>query len=241
MRVEHDVDGNMTFTLHNTPYLQIQKYWKESNDGDVLELAETEGFKPVYVRLYRSSNGGSNEIVTGELAGQKNVIQVGDDYLIELNYGNKWFAEYAVPRKMAVDSDPSRVRQCTYSIVECFIDSDGTIVECGETPIIQYGSVRKGNSTRVLESGKEYSAKGFRDRTITGKTGHHEAYVQGNNYPEIILTVTNIRGTNVLPKSGGVGDIPFMAAGMLTASAALMGRCIYKKREKNKIQRRGMK
>ncbi|MBQ7614423.1 MAG: LPXTG cell wall anchor domain-containing protein [Butyrivibrio sp.] len=211
------LNGDITFTLHNTPYLQIQKYWKVAGSNDIVDHASTEGFNPVYVKLFRSYQDDNTPIdVTSEVSGNN---------VIELNYAGGWFAEFPVPRKMDDSVDGKNVRQCVYTIVECTLD--GTLLP--ESSAIEYGSVRHGNTTR--DSSIQSDMKGFHSKTTGPFTKHHGAWVQGNNYPEIILTVTNIRGTNVLPETGGSGTAQFAALGVLLMSIAFAGFMLIKNRE----------
>ncbi|WP_024865311.1 hypothetical protein [Butyrivibrio sp. FCS014] len=131
---------------------------------------------------------------------------------IMLSYGNEWTVEIPVSRKY------------TYSIVEC--DSTGNI-EYEESSLIVYYSYNDSNVTKPDDYRHDH---GFTDYTQSS-TNWKQVYVQGDNYPFIMLAVQNDRGDNVLPSAGGMGTIPLLALGTLLIAIAAAGMLIFRKRD----------
>jgi LPXTG-motif cell wall-anchored protein len=83
-----------------------------------------------------------------------------------------------------------------------------------------------------------YSSSYFENKTSENenKTSENwkEVYAIGNadKDPTFTLTITNELGDNVLPSTGGVGDIPYMATGLGTAVAGLFGAGVYSRKKK---------
>ena len=71
----------------------------------------------------------------------------------------------------------------------------------------------------------------FKDQQTATDTNWENVYAEGIN---TMLEVSNERSGNVLPKSGGIGDLPYVVAGAGTAIMSLMGAgaCILGKRRK---------
>ena len=146
--------------------------------------------------------------------------------MIELRNENNWTVELKVPRKYSAE------RQFVYTMVEC--SANGTEYE--NSVSISYESIRRNNATRNLATDED--AKGYKDRVVQDSDWRN-VFVQGN-YPKIVLRVINQRGDNVLPQTGGIGDIPFKTTGLFLAMLSLIGAVIYSAiQKKNKVQRRG--
>ncbi|MBE5827216.1 MAG: hypothetical protein E7307_11320 [Butyrivibrio sp.] len=132
---------------------------------------------------------------------------------LPLSGENNWRQEIVVPR-IYINGN-GNAQQYMYYIVECNRDGEET-------------------GTGYITT---YSASG-------GKSGQEQgnaAIVYGSSHlAELKLMVTNERGVNVLPDSGGIGDVPFKAAGLFLAMLSLIGAIIYSAiQKKNKVQRRG--
>ena len=220
-----DANGNLNFKLHNTPYIQIYKYWQF--EGQDVSGEATKDYGDVYVKLYIKYRNDNTNVPFEDISGDNVIETANNGKIIKLSYSNNWFAEFPLPRKMDESVDPDHVYQAVYSIVECTID--GELLP--ESSLITYGSIRKGNVTRVLEKEAPENRKGFSDKTQRGSTKHHGAWTQGNNYPVNILTVTNNRGANVLPNSGGTGTGQYIALGALLISIAFAGFMLLRKRK----------
>ncbi len=126
---------------------------------------------------------------------------------IMLSSGNNWRQEIVAPR---VYKNGTRRPQYVYYIVEC--DEEGNDYE--ESNIVTYSA----------NGGRQY-------------TNPRSAKVYGFNYnksnPQVLtLSVTNERGVNVLPESGGMGTVPITALGILLIAMAASGMMFFKKKEK---------
>jgi hypothetical protein len=220
-----DSAGNMDFMVHNTPYIQIYKYWKLN--GEEVSYENTADYQPVYVKVYKNYRADKSyyQLKYDELvAGNSNAIvhQTADNgAIVELNYANGWYAEFALDRKQDNEDGQPHVYQYVYLIREC--DEAGN--DLAESPYITYGSININNVTRTTA---DYNwDRGFKNKVKSDETAWDNAWVSGNNYPVCILNVTNNRGTNVLPESGGIGDKPFMTAGLSLIIMAVLGGAAY--------------
>ncbi len=218
---EVDSEGNIKFTLHNTPYIQLNKYWKMNGNIVSTEDAKQLGFGSVYVKLYRNHRADKTyvQLTKNELSkgSSQYVIETAHGAIIELSSGNDWYAEFALDRKWDNAPGQTHVYQYVYMMVEC--DREGN--EIAETPYVTYGSV---NTSNVTRTGSDYNyVRGFKDKIKTDKTNWEDAWVSGNNYPICKLNVTNSRDGFTLPESGGMGKLPFTIGGLLLATAALIG------------------
>jgi hypothetical protein len=216
-----DSAGNMDFTVHNTPYIQIYKCWKFN--GEEVSYEDTADYQPVYVKLYRNYRADKTYVQMTKdqlLAGNSNAIvheTAENGAIIELNYNNGWYAEFALDRKQDNEDWETHVYQYVYLIKEC--DENGN--DLADSPYITYGSININNVTRTSA---DYNwDRGFKNKTKSDETHWEDVWVSGNNYPVCILNVTNNRGTNVLPESGGIGDNPFKAVGTALLIIAVLG------------------
>ena len=216
-----DSAGNIDFMLHNTPYIEINKYWLFN--GEEVSGEATKDYNPVYVKLYKNYREDKNYVQVGYdelVAGATDKSLVidksgeGNGAIIELNYAHGWFAEFALDRKQDNYDGQKHVYQYVYFIKEC--DENGN--DLPQSPYITYGSVNINNVTRTT-SDYNYD-RGFKNKVKSGEMSWENAWASGNNYPVCRLNVTNNRGTNELPHSGGIGDIPFKAVG---AAVILIG------------------
>lgn len=225
-----DKAGNIDFKLHNTPYIQIYKYWKFN--GNDVSGEDTKDYNPVYVKLLRNyrNDKGYVQLTESELkAAATNpslVHNTPNGAVIELNYANNWFAEFALDRKQDNEDGQAHVFQYVYFIRECDVNG----VDREDSPYITYGSININNVTRTTA---DYNYdRGFKDK-IKGDEIHWEnAWASGNNYPVCILNVTNNRGSNVLPHSGGIGETPFKVAGAVVIFIAILGGLVFFTRKK---------
>ena len=94
-----------------------------------------------------------------------------------------------------------------YHIIEC--DSTGE-TEYRDAPNITYSSYSK-------------------DTQISTGADWQSVFTEGNN---AMLVVANERSGNVLPSTGGIGELPILIAGLGTAVSALVGGTVYKNRRK---------
>ena len=226
-----EVEGGYKVEITNTPYLLIQKEWRQNDQ----KITDTTGFNPVFVHLYQSYDGSADnpdyqdkvyKNSSGKKIGQRLCREVGNGGMIELRNENNWTVELKVPRKYSAE------RQFVYTMVEC--SANGTEYE--NSVSISYESIRRNNATRNLATDED--AKGYKDRVVQDSDWRN-VFVQGN-YPKIVLRVINQRGDNVLPQTGGIGDIPFKTTGLFLAMLSLIGAVIYSAiQKKNKVQRRG--
>ena len=215
-----DKEGNIDYVLHNTPYVQLYKYWK--SDGKIVSTEEAKnlGFGSVYVKLYRNYRADKSyvQVTKDELSkGYAQYVHqtANNGAIIELSAGNDWYAEFALDRKYDNWPGATHVYQYVYLMVEC--DNEGN--EIAENSSVTYGSI---NTSNVTRTGADYNyERGFKDKVKGDKTLWEDAWVSGNNYPVCKLTVTNNRDTYSLPKSGGIGSTPFTIAGILLIAIAL--------------------
>lgn len=115
------------------------------------------------------------------------------------------------------------------------------------------------NVPRFTENGKEYKyfiqelnssnqgieagtagVRYYNSKTVAGvattsdKTTNFSevAIAAGNDAQTLVLVCINTRSLNVLPSTGGMGDLPYMATGLGTAVAGLLGAGAYSKKKK---------
>ena len=232
--VETDQVGNIDYTLHNTPYLQVYKYW-QFNGADV-SYEDTAGYSPVYVKIFRYYRNDTNrkQMDYNELKNatpeqyKQYILQDPTNpgkAMVQLCYANHWYCEFAVERKQDNAPNDSHVYQYVYQMREC--SSEG--VDRDASPYILYGGQSLNNVTR---STADYNyRRGFDGDNITGQMDWTAAVAKGNNHPINVLTVTNILGTAVLPNSGGEGTSQYIAFGILLMAIAFSGYMLFKKRE----------
>ncbi len=237
--VETDEAGNIDFTLHNKPYLQVYKYWKLN--GEPTSYEDTADYNPVYVKIYRYYRRDDTRV---QLSYDMLLNATPEQYkqyimrdpsnpscaIVQLCYANGWYCEFSVDRKQDNGPNDDHVYQYVYQMQEC--DSNG--VNCPESPYILYGGQSLYNVTRTTT---DYNyQRGFDGDNIEDKTDWRAAVAKGNNHPVNVLTVTNNLGTSVLPNSGGIGDKPFAVIGISLAAIALAGFAVFKlSRRKKKI------
>ena len=219
-----DDSGDISYMLHNTPYIQIYKYWQLN--GEPISDEEASGYNPVYVKLFRNYRDDKNYVqLTAEQlrAGNSSALvhETANGAIIELNAANGWYAEFALDRKQDNGPSDKHIFQYVYLIREC--DQYGNDLQ--EASNITYGSININNVTRTPEDANYQ--RGFKNKIKSGETNWENAWVSGNNYPVCILNVTNNLGTNVLPKSGGIGTNMFTSAGLLMLIAAIIGSGLY--------------
>ena len=127
---------------------------------------------------------------------------------VELSYDNKWKQELVLPRIFINKNAHSQ--QYYYYIVEC--NSKGEEVGTGYITT--------------------YSATGGNSGVSDGKTAIVYADNENTyNITELKLIVTNERGDNVLPSTGGTGTAPLIALGILLMSIAFAGFMTFRKRD----------
>ena len=198
-------DGdNIVFTLHNTPYLIIEKEW--TINGDTVDYESTSQFGTVFVNLYQSYRNSDSD---SDYDGGLRIVQS----TIALTYENHWTYETPVERKH------DAVQQYVYYICEC--DSQGN--DFAESNLVTYFDYNESNVTKLSDYRYEH---GFTDRMNGGTSGTHvwrAAYVSGNNFPFIKLKVVNERSGYVLPSSGGIGTTGFYRIGMALVMIAFSG------------------
>lgn len=203
---------DITFTLHNTPYLIIEKEW--TINGEPVDYENTSKFGTVFVNLYQSyRNSDADDNYDDGLR----IVQS----TIALTYENHWTYETPVERKH--DS----VQQYVYYICEC--DSQGN--DYAENNLVTYFDYNENNVTKLSDYRYEH---GFTDRMNGGTSGTHNwkaAYVSGNNFPFIKLKVVNERTGYMLPNSGGNGTLDFYHIGMALIMIAIGGFAIILKKK----------
>ena len=229
--VDTDDAGNIDFTLHNKPYLQVYKYWRFN--GEPTSYEDTADYNPVYVKIYRYYRQDSTRV---QLNYDMLLNATPDQYkqyimrdpsnpscaIVQLCYANQWYCEFSVDRKQDNGPKDDHVYQYVYQMQEC--DSNG--VNCPESPYILYGGQSLYNVTRTTT---DYNyQRGFDGDDIYEKTDWTQAVAKGNNHPVNVLTVTNNLGTSVLPNSGGIGEKPFAVIGISLAVIALAGFAVLK-------------
>ncbi len=233
-----DEAGNISYMLHNTPYIQIYKYWQLNGEPVSEELSN--GYNPVYVKLFRNYRDDKNyvQLTADQLraAGSNAIVHdTANGAIIELNAANGWYAEFALDRKQDNEDGQTHVFQYVYLIRECGQYGN----DLPSSPNITYGSVNINNVTRTTV---DYNyERGFKDKIKSGKQNWEEAWVSGNNYPVCILNVTNNLGTNVLPNSGGIGTKAFTLAGLFMLIVAVLGSGLYFLISRKKSQNKGFK
>ena len=131
---------------------------------------------------------------------------------VQLSSANDWKQELVLP--YFYKNGKGNYQAFIYSIVEC--NSKGE--EYGELSTITY-------FTYVAD--KKYS------QGTVGKT----TSVWCQNYQPTVLKlmVSNERGGNVLPRTGGSGNRSFLLTGFGFIMAALLGKGIYSKKQKKKV------
>ncbi|WP_029320902.1 Cna B-type domain-containing protein [Butyrivibrio sp. AE3004] len=213
-----DDKGNVNVKLHNTPYIQLRKYWKASGSLISNEEANQLGFGPVYVKLYRNYRANKTYVQVGAdllTKGDRDLVNPNNG-VITLDAAHDWSAEFALDRKQDNAPGQAHVYQYVYMMVEC--DKDGN--DLPESASITYGSINTGNVSRTTAD-VDWN-RGFKDKTKSELTKWDDAWVSGNNYPVCILTVTNNRDTYVLPNSGSIGTTPFALGGLGLIGIALI-------------------
>ncbi|MBE5861159.1 MAG: LPXTG cell wall anchor domain-containing protein [Butyrivibrio sp.] len=246
-----DKDKNLTFKLHNTPYEQVYKYWRLYGSDTNISYEETSGFSSVYVKLFRYKRSGNtsyyvpitydelyeatperyrqfiHRVETDESDIKDESGQSLKSYaIIELCYANEWYCEFALDRKNDNGSGQNHVYQYNYQIRECDISGNNV----PESDLVLYGGSSISNVTRTTSD--THYKRGFDGDTYSDKTVWSDLKVTGNNQPVNILTVTNIRGGFVLPKTGGSGTMPFSLAGAGLIGAAFLGKGVFRRRKR---------
>ena len=192
------------FTLHNTPYLIIEKEW--TINGETVAYESTKDFGTVFVNLYQSYRNSDSD---GDYDEGVRVIQS----TIALTYENHWTYETPVERKHDC------VQQYVYYICEC--DSQGN--DFAENNRVTYFDYNENNVTKLSDYRYEH---GFTDRMNGGVGGTHvwkAAYVSGNNFPFIKLKVVNERTSYSLPSTGGSGVSAYYYLGIALIAVGLLG------------------
>lgn len=122
------------------------------------------------------------------------------------NTPEKWEVTLKNVPRYSVESG----KEYTYYIQELNGSNEGI----DETPGIEYYSIVGETKSKVTTNYREVSIS------------------LGSTLETLVLVCINTRSMNVLPSTGGVGDIPYMATGLGTAVAGLVGAKAYSKKKK---------
>jgi LPXTG-motif cell wall-anchored protein len=217
-----DIDGNpeLITTYNKNPLsnddaafynkshsLIVKKKWTKNG-----EPISPDFQTPIYVKVYRSATEDANQAEVlrwNSVKGKSGEYKASDSGTIEVL---PIFRDPDWQIKLLTDAS---VQDYYYFVQEYVKDpSTGEYVE--KNSLVIYSS-SYGNKTS--ENWKDvYSIDNSDDGQV------------------FTLTVTNEVGDNVLPTTGGIGDIPYMAAGAGTAVVGLLGTGLYYRKKKDDDQ-----
>ncbi|RKM61184.1 LPXTG cell wall anchor domain-containing protein [Butyrivibrio sp. CB08] len=210
------------FNNYEKSYLIVKKKWTKNGE----EITNPEFTTPIYVKVYRSYSlkygthgedfeeidGGKYELMKWSRVAS-GVYEASDsgESMLAISNGTEWQLQLLTEKIHPADTK----RNYCYYVREYVLD----------TMTNEY--VEKKNLVIYTTSYKNKSSVNW-----------NEVYAFGNanEDPNFTLTVTNEVGDNVLPSTGGIGDIPYMAAGAGTAVVGLLGTGLYYKKKKDEDQ-----
>ena len=202
-KCEHTLEGNgISFNNELITQLTIKKVWKTPN-GD--KINDSQFTTPIYVQVWRSlGENAKKELLKWDTANKVSYLETASSVLM-LSSENHWQVEL-VPDKVHPEGSNEYYRYYVQEIIKK--DNDKYV---DKTEFVTYSSSYNLSDT-------DWNAV--------------YAYADSSKDPMFTLTVTNEIGSNVLPSAGGMGDIPYMATGVGTAVAGLLGAKAYSRKKK---------
>lgn len=210
------VDGNLPFEVYFENFVKgklvVKKEWKKVDGSEDQHLA------PLAVKIFRRAGNDSWKLFKE----------------VELGTGNNWTwdSEKDLPEGEAILLQNAKGEKYQY----CAREDDENITKYDVTYTYTDAkgvSIVYGTDGSDATKYKRVSTIGDQTTYTTVDRDTVALSVAGNetNYGTITITNKNIY-SNALPRTGGIGDLPYLATGLGTAVVGLLGAGVYSRKKK---------
>jgi LPXTG-motif cell wall-anchored protein len=210
------VDGDLPFNVYFENFVKgklvVKKEWKKLDGTDDQHSA------PLKVKIFRRAGSGNWELFKE----------------VELGTGNNWTwdSEKDLPEGEAIllqNAKGEKYQYCAREDDEYLTKYDVTYTYTNASGVDTVYAADGKDSTKYK---KVSSANGETTYTTVDRDTVALSVAENEtNYGTITITNKNIY-SNALPRTGGIGDLPYLATGLGTAVAGLLGAGVYSRKKK---------